>query len=380
MWNLFITRLKCLFRTRGILFWTLLFPIVLSTFFNLAFSNIYSGEMFQSIPVGVINNQGYLDDTVFQMALKETNASDEEESKLFEVTECSREKAEELLSNGEIFGFIDVEDDYSFTVKDSAIEQTIVKSFLDIYKQHRNIITNIVEKDPSKLEDVMSELMNTSGFVMEKVKGENKPDTMITYYFALIAMASLYGCNWGLKEIVDIQADQSVRGARMNVAPIHKMKLLLCNLSAAVVVQICNILLLIAYLAFVLKIDFGNDIGYIILTCIVGSITGVTMGSMLSALIKKSEELQVSILVSITMICSFLAGLMIANMKYIVALYVPILQYINPAALIADAFYSLYYYDTYTRFFTNIGCLLGFSLLFGIITYLATRRREYASI
>lgn len=380
MWNLFITRLKCLFRTRGILFWTLLFPIVLSTFFNLAFSNIYSGEMFQSIPVGVINNQGYLDDTVFQMALKETNASDEEESKLFEVTECSREKAEELLSNGEIFGFIDVEDDYSFTVKDSAIEQTIVKSFLDIYKQHRNIITNIVEKDPSKLEDVMSELMNTSGFVMEKVKGENKPDTMITYYFALIAMASLYGCNWGLKEIIDIQADQSVRGARMNVAPIHKMKLLLCNLSAAVVVQICNILLLIAYLAFVLKIDFGNDIGYIILTCIVGSITGVTMGSMLSALIKKSEELQVSILVSITMICSFLAGLMIANMKYIVALYVPILQYINPAALIADAFYSLYYYDTYTRFFTNIGCLFGFSLLFGIITYLATRRREYASI
>lgn len=380
MWNLFITRLKCLFRTRGILFWTLLFPIVLSTFFNLAFSNIYSGEMFQSIPVGVINNQGYLDDTVFQMALKETNASDEEESKLFEVTECSREEAEELLSNGEIFGFIDVEDDYSFTVKDSAIEQTIVKSFLDIYKQHRNIITNIVKKDPSKLEDVMSELMNTSGFVVEKVKGENKPDTMITYYFALIAMASLYGCNWGLKEIIDIQADQSVRGARMNVAPIHKMKLLLCNLSAAVVVQICNILLLIAYLAFVLKIDFGNDIGYIILTCIVGSITGVTMGSMLSALIKKSEELQVSILVSITMICSFLAGLMIANMKYIVALYVPILQYINPAALIADAFYSLYYYDTYTRFFTNIGCLFGFSLLFGIITYLATRRREYASI
>ena len=47
---------------------------------------------------------------------------------------------------------------------------------------------------------------------------------------------------------------------------------------------------------------------------------------------------------------SFLAGLMFVDMKYIIAVKAPFLSYINPAALISDAFYSLYLFDSHSRF------------------------------
>ncbi|MNW16289.1 hypothetical protein D3C71_2150910 [compost metagenome] len=56
------------------------------------------------------------------------------------------------------------------------------------------------------------------------------------------------------------------------------------------------------------------------------------------------------------------------------------IAYINPANVISDAFYSLYYYDTYERYILNIGLLMAFSLTFYIITFLIVRRQKYASI
>ena len=75
-----------------------------------------------------------------------------------------------------------------------------------------------------------------------------------------------------------------------------------------------------------------------------------------------------------------LAGLMFADMKNIVAQYAPALQYINPAALLSDGFYSLYMFGAGPRFIVNIALLLGYGVLFGIGSYLAVRRNRYASI
>ncbi|MNI95101.1 hypothetical protein D3C73_1533130 [compost metagenome] len=80
------------------------------------------------------------------------------------------------------------------------------------------------------------------------------------------------------------------------------------------------------------------------------------------------------------MIMSFFAGLMWIDIKYIVATKAPFFAYINPAHLISDAFYSLYYYDTYERFFVNIGLLAAISFVFYILVFLVVRRQKYASV
>ena len=72
--------------------------------------------------------------------------------------------------------------------------------------------------------------------------------------------------------------------------------------------------------------------------------------------------------------------MMFLDMKYIVAQRLPILSYLNPVNLLTDAFYSLYYYDTLTRYLLNIGILGIFIVIFCAGTYFIIRRRQYASL
>jgi ABC-2 type transport system permease protein len=67
-------------------------------------------------------------------------------------------------------------------------------------------------------------------------------------------------------------------------------------------------------------------------------------------------------------------------MKYIVSTNVPILGYLNPVNLIADSFYSLYYYNTHTQYFKDLALLCVFTAGFSIITYFVIRRQKYASL
>ena len=116
------------------------------------------------------------------------------------------------------------------------------------------------------------------------------------------------------------------------------------------------------------------------MTCAVGSITGLFFGTFVSALIKKGEGIKYAIVISLTMFCCFLAGMMSTGVKYAIQQSAPIVGYLNPVNLITDAFYSLYYYDGLTRYFENIAILCAFSVVFFLGTYLVLRRQKYASI
>jgi ABC-2 type transport system permease protein len=82
-------------------------------------------------------------------------------------------------------------------------------------------------------------------------------------------MTCLFGGFSGVKEITDIQGDLSKRAARINMVPVHKMKMFIYSLSAAFLIQFIQILLVLGYLHFALKIDFGNQLSYILLLCFV---------------------------------------------------------------------------------------------------------------
>jgi len=87
-----------------------------------------------------------------------------------------------------------------------------------------------------------------------------------------------------------------------------------------------------------------------------------------------------AILISTTMLASFLSGMMWANMKYMIQKNVPILSFLNPVNLLTDAYYSLNYFDSHDRYWTNMTLLGAFAVLFLFLTYWFIRRRRYASI
>ncbi len=141
-----------------------------------------------------------------------------------------------------------------------------------------------------------------------------------------------------------------------------------------------SLLVLIAFLIVVLGVDFGGHLGYVVLTCVVAGVMGVTFGAFLAALLKGSDGLRLAVILSVSLLCSALAGMVFPTVKYLAVEAVPVLQYINPANLVSDAFYALYYYGPGGRYTLNILLMLSFSVVFTLIVYLATRRQKYASL
>ena len=139
-------------------------------------------------------------------------------------------------------------------------------------------------------------------------------------------------------------------------------------------------LLLLGFLRLVLGIPFGSRTGMILLATLTGSLLGVSVGGFIGAVSRLSESIKNASLIGFSMICSFLSGLMIVDIKYMTVKAFPPISYLNPANLISDAFYALYYYDSPQRSLINMGLQLILSaLLFGVIV-LVVRRQRYASL
>ena len=80
------------------------------------------------------------------------------------------------------------------------------------------------------------------------------------------------------------------------------------------------------------------------------------------------------------MLGCFLSGMMGITMKYIIDKNIPIINKINPANMITDGFYSLYYYGVQNRFYQNIISLILFSAILIGISIISLRRQKYDSI
>ena len=381
--HIYINRLKCIVRDRQMMFWTLLFPILLATLFNMAFANLSNVEQFTKIKVAMVQNIELKNNVPFQKALSSVSNSVKgaSSSNLFKVTYTSKNDADNLLENNKIDGYIYFNNGLNLIVKNSGINQTIIKGFLDDYKQTSSTLGTIFIKNPTTNKTLLiNDISSRKEYLKEVSVSKSTPDTIVNYFYSLIAMACLYGSFWGLKEVIAIQANLSAAAARVNMAPTHKLKVFAISILAATTVQLTEIIVLLLYLILILKVNFGNQIGFILLTSIIGTLTGVTFGAFIASVIKKGEGIKIAILISFTMAMSFLSGMMYANMKYIISTNCPILGYLNPANLITDSFYSLYYYNTHTQFFTDLILLCGFTIVFSLATYFVLRRQKYASL
>lgn len=373
--HLFVNRLKILFRDKELIFWTLIFPLILATLFNLAFSKINETEKYTAVKIAVVVDEEYEKNEQFKQTLEIASKGEE---RLFDLEKVSKQEAEEKLLKGEIKGYILGEE---LTVKEQGLEQTIIKQFLDVYHQKIATITSIAQLKQGKVdEELIADIVNRENYIEKTSYSKEDPNSVVNYFYTLIAMACLYGGFWGVKEIRDIQANQSWRGARINLAPVHKIKTILYNLAATFCINFLSILLLLIYLVFGLKIDFGNQMGYVLFTCFIGCILGISMGMFIGSILKKGETIKTAVLLAVTMTWSFLAGMMYIDMKYIIASNIPILGYLNPANLLTDALYALYYYDTLERYTLNMTILGVFCIVFLVGTYLAIRRQKYESI
>lgn len=375
--HIFVSRLKCLMRNRITLFWTLVFPILLAVCFNMSLRNINNHEAFRPIPVAVVNDTAYQKDASFRTALKSVS---EGKNRIFTLTETTKDNAVKLLANGKVDGFLADGAKIGMTVNRSDFSQSIIQLFLDSYLQTSSAAGNIMKTDPAAYRQMAEALKTQVDYTRNTPIGNAAPDNTLSYFFALIAMACLYGSFWGMDEVTNIQANLSDRAARINLVPVHKLKVFLSSMAAAFAISFSEVLILLAFLRYCLQVDFGPKTGFILLTSFVGCLVGLFMGAVISAF-TKSEGLKVGVSLGVVMVGCLLSGMMgQQGLQYLIQQHVPVIGYLNPVNLLSDAFYCLYYFSNYSRYWLNVGLLCVYIAVFCTATYLIIRRRKYASL
>ena len=202
---------------------------------------------------------------------------------------------------------------------------------------------------------------------------------MIEFY-TLIAMTCLYGGMLSMVTINQTLANMSNKGKRIAVSPTKKGTIILSSLLASYMAELIGLAILFEYTIFVLKVDYGSRTGLIILLAMIGSFAGLSLGTFVGTLFKTNENAKTGILIAFTMLGCYLSGMMGITMKYFVDKNAPIINKVNPASMITDGLYSLYYYNTLDRYWFDVASLLIFAFILILISFFSLRRQKYDSI
>lgn len=377
MWHIFKNKFKVLLRSGSLIFWNLAFPIILGTFFFLAFSNLTKNEKFNPINIGIVENENYQNETSFKELIESISADNEE--KLVNVTKDNEENIKAKLESNEIAGYYIINDKIELIINKNGIDQTIMKTIVDNYYQTFSVIKNIINYDSKLLNEEVIKNINTNISHFNNTNPTNT-DLTVIFFYSLIGMVCMFASFYGIEAVRESEANMSAIGKRVVISPINKFKNLIGSLLAGWVIEIIEIAIILFYLVGILKIDFGSQILPIILLMFIGSWTGISFGAMVSSSNTLNENAKVGICLSITMVFSTLSGMMSSDILFLIKKYVPILSYINPVSLITDSLRALYCYSDLNVYWTNVTYLLIFSLIMVVLTFIFVRRKKYDSI
>ena len=389
--------LKTLFKNRTLLFWTFAFPIILGVFFQMAFADIEHSEQLQLINIAIVDNQTYQDQTFFKETMQQLS-DDENEHQLFTSQVVSLKQAKQLLEDKEITGYIYWDDEPNVVVTSSGINETVIQFTVEEIIQSASMVDQIATEqindaianitspmvDFNQLteeiyQDVIASVEDVDGVELKDVSSAHLSYTMIEFY-TLIAMACLYGSMLGITCINQSLANMSSKGKRIAVSPTRKFTIIGSSVLASYVAQLIGIALLFLFTIFILHVDYGTHLFHVILLAIVGCLAGLSLGIAIGVLFTCNENVKTGIVLAISMLGCFLSGMMGITMKYIVDKHVPFVNMINPANMITDGLYALYYYQTFDRYWFNVGSLLVFSVILILISFVYLRRQTYDSI
>lgn len=339
---------KNLFRDMSFTFWAILYPIILATFFYTVFSGVTSQEM-ETINLGI--EKGNEIEHIL------------ESIDILNLVQVSEDDIGRKLENNEIAGF--VKDDLSLIVDRSELDQTVIKGILDQIHQMISFDGPIEDLDFSV--DYLQD--NTQ-----------KSNGIIVIFYSLIAMVSTYGVFPGIETASLSQSNLSNIGARINTTPIKKSNLVISGIIVGLIINILSNILLFLFLKYVFKLELFTNIRYSTAFILLGNLFGISLGVFIGVSNKLDSGVKVMISIIVTLVLSFLSGMMSPDIKILIERHIPILAKINPIAIITNGLYKVNLLDNTNNLASGMIILFVYSLILIAASGLFIRRREYDSI
>ena len=378
-------QIKRLIHKKDTLFWTLCFPVLLGTMFYFGFGNVMEdNEVMKEIPIAIVE-QGEVDtDADFVRVINEL--SGDSENAMFITKNVTEEEASVLLNQEKIKGYYRAGKEIELVVGGSDIQQNIMKQVVDQYKRLKTVIADLIAADPtmatnqSALRNVIEQISNGTEYTKEVTLGSGKSDSMVVYFYALIAMVCIYGSLMGADIVNELEGNMTLLGARRNFAPASKLMQVVSDVLGSYIIHLTEVFIVIIYLKNVLKLDFGDQMGLIMLACAFGSLIGIAMGTFICMVVPAKKTGREAAVLAISMGLCFLSGLMVADLPYMIEKTCPIINRINPCMLLVNSLYSLNIYTTLNKYYTCLASMAVIAVIFFGATILMMRRRRYASL
>ncbi len=379
--RMFIYKLKELVRNRFLIGWNFLFPLVLATAFYLGFGNMIKDDpdSFKAIDVGYVNIAG--EETNFHKVIGELSVETGDHADILNVREyISEEEAmKDLKGEGGIYGiYVDDGNEIKTIVPFNGYRATALNQIVREYENKITLIGNIAKDHPENL-DTALELVTKDMNIAKEYDFGSGISLYLQYFFALIAMASLFG-SWISTEMIEgMCANHTEKGKRFECAPVSKLMSIASGVLAGASMQAVSNAIVVIYIEYVLKIKFGIPLWNVILITTLGSGLGISMGVLIGALVKNKRLFDI-IPIVFSMTCSFCSGLMWDQIRQMIQANAPILNKINPAALLVDCLYTRATYGTIDVYYQDIGIMS--IMIIGALTISAVllRRRRYVSL
>lgn len=344
--------LKSNLKSLDVLFWIVSYPIILSLLFYLSIGSIQHKKI-DKLDVGIEENNPRLE------YLKISN--------LFNFKYTTPETANKMIENKEINAFIDK--DLNLLVNKNNVTNSlninIIDSILSQFKEMENL------QIPIEKYDFKVNYFTQSDSEMGAVK---------FHMYSLIAMYLIYGYFISINGYSIYQANLSTLGARISVTPLKKSIALLTPFTIGLLVNIVSNIILILFITYVYKINVINNVLVSSLVILSANIFGVSLGAIFSITNKFNIDFKNGIGISLSLLMSFLTGMMSNDVKNIVEDGFPLLAKINPIALSMDALYGLNVLKDVNLAIENSILLLATSVVIIGVSVLFMRRLKYESI
>lgn len=404
-----------LVRIPGIMIWALVFPLVLMSVFAMMFGPLDDMEDMEPIRVVVVDsakdvansavnskpnieafNASLSDENSFRKFIDAISTGDD---RLLDVTfTASPEKAEEIIEDSfstdyDYAGYVQLigeKPQVNIAEASSAsgmegVEASILIMLMDEYTSKSELLKRMLMDSPEAFANsaVMESIFNQAKATTQIDVTRNQPRESVRYYFALLGMAALFGANLSLIAFQRMKPNVSALGARRMIGSLSHSKEVIATLIACWIVSFVCLIIAYVYMRFVIGIDFADRDLECILVVAAASMTAMALGCAISAIPKVPEDGKTGLLTGIVCFAALFAGLYgqpTMELADLIADNFPAATWINPASQIAQAFYSIMYYDTMIPALTHIAALVAISVVLFFLSVGSMRRQRYASI
>lgn len=355
--HMFRYSMKMLVRNRDILFWSMVFPFVVGTLLYLLLARSFDvEEKFHTIPAAVVL-QSEREEYIRLLREAETVQG----MPLLDIVETRGEQAEDLLKRHKVKGIIYIGDSLALKVLESGSEQSLL-----------HLIVNRVQR----CMELSLPWKSGEMFIAEKGITGDEMNCAMNFMYAVIALSCLLSALMGCDRMAKGCVCEYGTGIRLRVAPLPQGKGFLADFLVSVMAGYAVVCLLFVYMRFILGIPVGNRYPVIFLAFIAAVGCGAALGMFIGSLPVRRESARLTVLTGTLLVCCALDDLMIEGIRDSVEHTIPLVNDINPAALISDALYSLNLYGTGSRFWADIGKLCGEMVLLALLSLVAGRRRH----